>query len=61
MSQAQQILAHLKRRKRINPAQAYEKFGCFRLAARIAELRRKGHRIETAKEKGKQYATYRLA
>lgn len=61
MSQESQILRHLKRGP-ITPIQALEKYGCFRLAARIHSLRAQGHTITTEKvRKGnKEYAKYRL-
>ena len=61
MSQREQILSHLKRRP-ITPIDALNKYGCFRLAARIQELRDSGHRIETTiVEQGeKRYAQYWL-
>ena len=36
-SQNERILAHLKKGKKITPLDALEKFGCFRLAARISD------------------------
>lgn len=61
MSQKDRILSYLKRRP-ITPIQALEKFGCFRLAARIEELRSEGYQIKTERvERGdKRYARYRL-
>ena len=61
MSQRTKILNHLKRRP-ITPMQALESYGCFRLAARIGELREAGHIIETetVKRCGKKYARYRM-
>jgi len=47
----------------ITPLRALEQYGCFRLAARIAELRAMGHDIETKKIKllnGKTVAQYAL-
>lgn len=45
-NQTDRVLAYLKRRGKINPLQALEKLGVFRLAARIADLRRIGYAIE---------------
>lgn len=61
MSQRDRILMHLKRGP-ITPIQALEKFGCFRLASRINELRTAGHRIDTeiVRKGEKRYARYRL-
>lgn len=46
MSQSAQILAHLDRGDTITPAQAYDLYGTLALHSRIAELRRKGYRID---------------
>ncbi len=60
MSQLTSILAHLKR-KPITAIDALE-YGCFRLAARIKDLRDKGHPIfsQTVRQNGKQFAKYYL-
>ena len=62
MAQRKQILQHLKRHKKITPLDALDLYGCFRLAARIAELREKGYQIKTinVKRNGKNYAEYNL-
>ena len=63
MSQNTAILAHLKHLGAITPTQALNHYGCFRLAARIQELREKGHDIETVmtERNGKRFATYTLS
>ena len=48
MSQTAKILDHLKAGHPITGLVALEKFGCFRLAARIRELRKAGYRIESS-------------
>lgn len=62
MSQTTDILDHLKRHDTITPYQALRAHGCMRLAARIQELRRDGHQIETeyVSRGGKRWARYRL-
>ena len=62
MSQRDQILTHLKRGSSLTPAGAMSLFGCYRLAARVAELRGAGHNILTHTEErgGKRYARYVL-
>lgn len=45
MSQNTEILAHLRRGHALTPLQALQRFGCFRLAARIYDLEQRGHRI----------------
>ena len=60
MSQNAQILADLKRGRVITPLQALNSYGCFRLAARIKELRDQGHNIKTTirEIKGKRVGAY---
>ena len=62
MSQEKDILGYLQRNGSISPLEALEQFGCFRLAARINDLRAKKHNIKTyiGNENGKQFAVYRL-
>jgi hypothetical protein len=47
MSQRDAILAHLKAGNTITAIEALRRWGCFRLAARIEELRDAGYPIET--------------
>jgi sulfur transfer protein SufE len=47
MSQTKQIADYLNKGKKLTPIDALNKFGCFRLAARIAELRNNGMNIIT--------------
>ncbi len=64
MSQEQAILAWLKAGNSITPLDALSLFGCFRLAARIADLRSEGWDIRTESVKtpsGKYVARYQLA
>ena len=60
MSQNTQILNHLKSGKKLTPIDALNKFGCFRLSARILDLRKGGHNIitENVTKKGKTFAEY---
>jgi hypothetical protein len=41
------ILNHLINRGPLTPIEALKKYGCMRLAARINQLRDKGHNIKT--------------
>lgn len=61
-SQEVQILAHLFAIGPITPMDALERYGCFRLSARIKDLRVRGVPIETRKvtRNGKTFAEYRL-
>ena len=63
MSQAQQILDHLRAGNKITPLEALHRFGCLRLGARIYDLRRDGHAIEAENiaVNGKWVARYRMA
>jgi hypothetical protein len=62
MTQTDAIRSFLLEGNSLTPIDALERFGCFRLAARIDDLRREGLDIETIKERqnGKSYARYRL-
>lgn len=63
-SQASAILQHLKEGKGITPIDALNLFGCFRLGARIADLKKMGYEIVTERikvEGGKYVARYHLA
>jgi len=59
-SQCEEILAHLKSGKRITPMDALGLFGCFRLSARILDLKDEGHAIkkEIVHNNGKRFAEY---
>lgn len=58
--QSKEILAHLQMGNKLTPLDALEKFGCFRLAARVHELRQAGHPIhrELVYDGGTSYARY---
>lgn len=63
MTQEQWILGALKKKKKLTALDALKGCGCFRLAARISDLRKQGHNIttESISAGGKVYARYRLA
>ena len=63
MSQRLKIKKWLEDGKTLTPIDALERFGCFRLAARIDDLRRDGLDIETKYkyQNGKRFASYGLA
>lgn len=50
-SQATQILRWLQAGKKLTPQDALREFGCFRLAARINDLRRDGYKINTERKR----------
>jgi len=63
MNQSDTILNYLKKHESISPVEALTVVGCFRLAARINDLRKQGHNIETKLKKdmnGRRYARYEL-
>ena len=62
MNQQQQILNYLREGNAVTPLLALERFGCMRLAARVSDLRQRGHKIETRMKKAndKVYAEYYL-
>ena len=62
-TQAGRILAHLRAGNRLTALEALEKFQCFRLAARIHELRREGWQIDeqtVETPSGKRIAEYSM-
>ena len=61
-SQADSIALYLESGHELTPLDALELFGCFRLAARINDLRARGLPIETLDREanGKRFAAYRL-
>jgi site-specific recombinase XerD len=62
-TQNEAILEMLREGRRITQIDALQRVGCFRLAARIFDLRGKGHNIETVPvytETGKYVASYKL-
>ena len=63
MSQRQLIVNHLFERGSITPIEALHVYKCFRLAARINEIRQSGLNVTTNFKydmKGTRYAEYRL-
>lgn len=64
ISQANAILKHLQDGNGITPMDALNLCDCFRLSARIADLKKRGYDIVTEKVKvegGKYVARYHLA
>jgi hypothetical protein len=61
-TQTERILNYLSKGKGITPIDALNRFGCFRLAARISDLRLAGHRIftDSITKNGKTFANYKL-
>lgn len=66
-SQNKMILEYLQRCKSISQYEAAEIFGCWRLSARISDLREMGYNIKTEMKKSKnryghtvRYARYSL-
>jgi hypothetical protein len=61
-TQCDMVLAALKAGETVTPITALAWFGCFRLAARINDLRRRGHRIcrVDIRSGRKRYAGYTM-
>ena len=63
ISQSQKIFEHLWNGNTLTPIEALERFGCFRLSARIKNLRDDGLDIKTdiiTTKSGKRVAQYYL-
>ena len=62
MTQNKEIIRYLTKGNKLSPLEALERFGCFRLSARILELRKKGFNIKTeyVTKNKKTYAEYSL-
>ena len=63
MSQTDMVLGYLQKGKTLTPMEALDKFGCFRLAARVHDLRNSGHNIlatDYETPTGKRVARYSL-
>lgn len=56
------ILDYMRKHGSITPIIALNKFGCFRLGARIWDLRQRGYLINSAlvERRGKRFAAYSL-
>lgn len=61
-SQTIQIKEHLLSGKSITPLEALNEYGCFRLGARIFDLKEQGLNIKTemVERNGKRFAEYSL-
>jgi len=63
MTQRNDILTYLQSGRSLTPRDAYNYFGCLRLAARIHDLKAEGYDIESRTldiGKGKHVASYSL-
>lgn len=62
-SQAQRILEYLQLGNGITPLEALNLFGCFRLSARIADIKKQGYPVvtEVVSVNSKRVARYHLA
>lgn len=60
ITQTDGVLAILQARGSLTPLEALDELGCFRLAARVYELRAEGHHIESehVTKNGKSYVRY---
>lgn len=63
LSQTDQIPRDLKKGRRLTPIDALDLYGCFRLGARIWDLKRRGFSIHSERVEvspGKHVARYRM-
>ena len=65
-SQNKAILRDLQAGQKIDPITALSRYGCFRLSARIFDIKKQGHDVQTELtqhpiEKDKRFATYFIA
>ena len=62
LSQSNKILEHLQKGNTLTHMEALNLFGCFRLGARVYELKRLGHDIKSrmVKANGKHFSEYRM-
>ena len=61
-TQKEEILKYFETGAVLTPIDALRKFGCFRLAAIVFDLKKEGHDIHTRIEyqSGKKFAKYKL-
>lgn len=62
-TQQEKILEHMRDRGGITPLEALDLYGCFRLGARIYDLRRRGYTIISrmvSGAEGKKFSEYSL-
>lgn len=52
MTQCEKILRHMQDYGSITQAEAIAEYGCYRLAARIADLKKAGYPVDSRKEHG---------
>jgi len=63
MSQTEQILKELKKGRKLTQLDALAEFGCFRLGARILEIKQMGYKVISemvSSDNGKHFARYEL-
>ena len=62
-TQEENILSHLESGKHLTPLDALELYGCFRLSARIFDLKKKGYAImmKSVTKNDKIFASYFMA
>ena len=60
-TQCEMALEYMRKFDSITPLEALTAFGCFRLPARISDLKARGYNISMERDKkGKHYGIYRL-
>jgi Helix-turn-helix domain len=60
MTQKELIKQYLLSGQMLSPIEALQKYSCFRLGARIYDLRKEGYEIENIGADDRNYAVYRL-
>ena len=62
MTQTERIFEHMKSGRAISPLEALNRYGCFRLGARIHDIKKLGWfvKTETVYSDGKHFASYSL-
>ncbi len=60
ISQKEKIKQYLLTGKELTPLEALKMFGCFRLGARVWDLKKEGYKIENIGADEGNYAVYRM-
>ena len=58
MTQTDQILHALQQGERLTPIDALDRFGCFRLSARVCDIERMGYKVDRQIVQGRRFKVY---
>ena len=63
MNQTEQILNYLRTGQSLTPLECLNRFQCFRLGARIWDIKKMGYKVETelVRQGNKKFASYKLS